>query len=170
MNFDFEIIGTIAAVIVLFSAIFKSADKRKNIVMRLINAIGSAFFIIYGFFIGSLSIIILNFIMIGVCIFHAALLTRDLKKETINNSNSRSFTVDTVNVWANRSDDPNMSQIKHGVLGVDWAGSPGWGRWEMIMDENGVPHIYTEHMDKGDDKEFSKAVLEKVLEVAIIEE
>lgn len=168
MNFDFEIIGTIAAVIVLFSAIFKSADKRKNILMRLINAIGSVFFIIYGFFIGSLSIIILNFIMIGVCIFHAALLMRDVKKEAINNS--KSFTIDEVDVWANRSDDPNMSHIKHGVLGVDWAGSPGWGRWEMIMDEDGIPHIYTEHMDKRDDKEFSKAILEKVLDVAIIEE
>lgn len=165
---NFEIIGTIAATIVLFSAIFKSADKRKNILMRLINSIGSIFFIIYGFLIGSISIIVLNFIMVGVCILHAALLMRDVKKEAINNS--RSFTVDAVDVWANRSDDPNMSHIKHGALGVDWAGSLGWGRWEMIMDEDGIPHIYTEHMDKGDDKEFSKAILEKVLEVAIIEE
>ena len=165
---NFEIIGTIAAVIVLFSAIFKSADKRKNILMRFINAVGSIFFIIYGFFIGSLSIIILNFIMIGVCIFHAVLLIKDLKKESIEKS--RDFTIEAVDVWANRSDDPNMSHIKHGVLGVDWFGSPGWGRWEMIMDKDGIPHIYMEHMDKGDDKEFSKAILEKVLEVAVIEE
>lgn len=168
MNLNFEIIGTIAAVVVLFSASFKSADKRKNILMRLINALGSIFFIIYGFFIGSLSIIVLNFIMVGVCILHAALLMRDVKKEAINNS--RSFTIDTIDVWANRSDDPNMSHIKHGVLGVDWAGSPGWGRWEMVMDEDGVPHIYTECMDSQEDKAFSKAILEKLLDVAIIEE
>lgn len=168
---DFEIIGILASVIVLCSALFKSTDAKKNILMRGINAIGSLIFAIYGICISSVSIIVLNAAMIIVCIFHIRLLIKDLKAQNeVSAVKKREFVIDNVNVWANRSDQPEMECIKYGVLGVDWAGSPGWGRWEMIMDEKGVPHIYTECMDSQDDKAFSKAILEKLLDVAIIEE
>lgn len=161
---NFEIIGIIASSIVLCAALFRSGDPKKNILMRIINAIGSIVFIIYGCFISSLSIIILNAVMVIVCILHAYLLYKDGKKK----QQKRTFIIDSVNAWANRSDE--LDAIKHGVLGVDWVGSPGWGRWEMILDENGVAHIYTECMDSQDDKAFSEAVLKKLLEEAIIEE
>lgn len=79
-------------------------------------------------------------------------------------------TVDTVDTWINKDSSIDYQHIKYGVLGVDWSGSFGFGRWEMILDSEGIPHIYTEHMDKQDDKSFSKAILEKVLDIAIIEE
>ena len=43
---NFEIIGIIASSIVLCSAVFRSADAKKNILMRMINAVGSIVFII----------------------------------------------------------------------------------------------------------------------------
>lgn len=165
----FEIIGIIASIIVLCSAIFKSADIRRNIAMRFINAAGSVIFIIYGSLIGSISIVILNIIMVIVSITHAALLIKDLKIDA-NDDIDYMDLVEIRNAWANRSDDPKMAQIKYGVLGVDWSSPMGWGRWEMIMDENGKPHIYSEHMDKDDAKDFSKAILMRLLEEAVVEE
>lgn len=79
-------------------------------------------------------------------------------------------TVDTVDIWINKSSNIDYQHIKYGVLGVDWCGSYGFGRWELVLDSEGIPHIYTEHMDKQDSKEFSKAILMKILDEAIIEE
>ena len=69
--------------------------------------------------------------------------------------------------WANRIE----SHCPHGVLGIDWvAENIGFGRLELVFDEDGRAHIYSECMDSNDDKSFTKAVLMKVIEDAIIEE
>ena len=57
---------------------------------------------------------------------------------------------------------------------VEWD-SPliGWGEWTMLWsDEDKKFHIYTEHMDNNDpdNREFSKAILMKILEKAVIDE
>lgn len=78
--------------------------------------------------------------------------------------------IDSTDIWLNKDFDGSLPGIKFGVLGVDWSGSHGFGRWEMILDENGIPHIYTECMDKDQSKEFSKAILQNILDKAIIEE
>lgn len=79
-------------------------------------------------------------------------------------------TIDDIDVWINRDRTSEYASLHCGVLGVDWAGSYGFGRWELILDEEGIPHIYTEHMDKNDSKEFSKKILQAILDKAIIEE
>ena len=58
----------------------------------------------------------------------------------------------------------------NGVIGFDWAGSPGIGRYELIMDENDKLHLMSECMDKGDDKNFLKIILDKVTEDIIVDE
>lgn len=69
--------------------------------------------------------------------------------------------------WANRLE-PNCP---HGVFGIDWtAEGIGFGRLELFLDESGRAHIHSENMDSNDDKRFTKAVLMKVIEDAVVEE
>lgn len=165
----FEIIGIIASIIILCSAIFKSADIKKNLWMRIINSVGSFIFSIYGFINGSWSITLLNAAMVVVCVVHIVLLRKQINKIK-NAKKSRNFEINEVKCWANRSDDPELSCIKHGVFGIDWIGSPGWGRLELIFDGDGIAHIQSECMDTQEDKAFTKAVLNKVIDEAIVEE
>lgn len=59
----------------------------------------------------------------------------------------------------------------YGVLVIDWeAENIGFGRLELFFDKSGKAHIRSECMDSNDDKRFTKAVLMKVIEDAVIEE
>ena len=57
---------------------------------------------------------------------------------------------------------------------VEWAAPMlGWGEWTMVWrDEDNKFHIDTEHMDgqELDNREFSKAILTKVLEGCVIDD
>lgn len=44
-----EIIGLIASVLIVFSMVFKTTSFKGTVAMRVINSIGSIFFVIYGF-------------------------------------------------------------------------------------------------------------------------
>lgn len=69
--------------------------------------------------------------------------------------------------WANRYTDADGD--RHEVFGIDWECELGCGQWIMrIID--GKPHLLTEYMDRGDDKEFSAALLKALLEHAVVEE
>lgn len=159
-----ELIGIIASAIVLGSMLFNSTSIKRNMVMRVINAVGSLIFIIYGILISSISVVIMNSAMIIVCAIHFITLLNSYKKQKAR------ATVETIDIWINKSDDAKLACIKDGVLGIDWVGSHGCGRWEMILDSKGIPHINTECMDAQNDKSFSKTILMKLLDEAIIEE
>lgn len=59
----------------------------------------------------------------------------------------------------------------YGVLVIDWeAEGIGFGRLALSFDENGRAHIRSECMDSNNDKRFTKAVLMKVIEDAIVED
>ncbi len=63
-EFNFEIIGTIASIIVLLSFLMKG-EKR----IRLINILGALVFVIYGVLIGAFSIWFLNSILVVIHIY-----------------------------------------------------------------------------------------------------
>lgn len=62
---NIELIGTLASIIILISFMMKDIVK-----IRIINIIGSLCFIIYGFFIGSFSVLLLNSVLVLVHIYH----------------------------------------------------------------------------------------------------
>ena len=83
-----------------------------------------------------------------------------------------------VEVWANRfkphdhvpSEHPDSDKETQ-VLGIDWACNLGWGRYELFFEEDGTKIIATsEHMDTNDNKDFLRALLEKVCDMAEIVE
>ena len=60
-----EIIGLLATSFVLLSFIMKEIKK-----VRLINIVGATLFVIYGLLINSLSVWLMNGILIGVHVYH----------------------------------------------------------------------------------------------------
>lgn len=59
-----EYFGLIAGVIVVISFMMKGEIK-----MRAVNFVGAVLFIIYGFLIGSISVVLLNFILASVQVY-----------------------------------------------------------------------------------------------------
>lgn len=72
---NIEILGTLASVIILISFMMKDVVK-----IRLINILGSICFIIYGFFISSFSVLLLNGILILVHIYYLREWAKNRKK------------------------------------------------------------------------------------------
>ena len=68
-------------------------------------------------------------------------------------------------IWMNKHE-----ICPNGVIGIEWSSNIGWGRYELILGDDGMLHAYTEYMDKGEDKEFTKAILEKLVEKIVVEE
>lgn len=55
-----EIIGLIASILIVVSMVFKTTSFKGTILMRIINAIGSIFFTIYGLLLPAYSTAITN--------------------------------------------------------------------------------------------------------------
>ena len=55
-----EIIGLIASILIVASMVFKTTSFKGTILMRIINAMGSIFFTIYGFLLPAYSTAITN--------------------------------------------------------------------------------------------------------------
>lgn len=60
----YEAIGFIASALIVFSMVFKTTSFKGTVLMRIINGIGSVFFVAYGALIGAWSTLIAN-----CCIF-----------------------------------------------------------------------------------------------------
>ena len=68
-------------------------------------------------------------------------------------------------IWMNKHE-----ICPHGVIGIEWSANIGFGRYELILGDDGMLHAYTECLDRGEDKEFTKAILEKLVEKIVVEE
>ena len=58
----------------------------------------------------------------------------------------------------------------NGVIGIEWSGAAGFGRYELILDDNGKLHAHSECMDSNNDKRFIKKLMELLADEAIIDE
>lgn len=81
-----EILGLVASVFVLASFVFKN-----QLVIRSINIVGCIAFVVYGILIRSLSVWLLNGILIFVHTYYIVRLVIDLKKK--NNNTQKNNTI-----------------------------------------------------------------------------
>lgn len=71
-----EAVGIAGTVFILVSMVIPSTGTKKNILMRVLNNIGSVLIIVYGFQIGAVSTIILNVVVFLVNLFHIIKMVR----------------------------------------------------------------------------------------------
>ena len=57
-----------------------------------------------------------------------------------------------------------------GGMVIDWTSDIGWGQYALFWGEDGKLHAETECLDSEDDKKFTKAILEALVDEIIIDE
>lgn len=58
----------------------------------------------------------------------------------------------------------------NGVIGIDWSANIGFGQYVLVMGDDGKLHADSECMDRGENKEFIKALLNKMVDEIIVED
>ncbi len=90
MDIVIEIIGVVASLFILGSLTFKCVSVKRNIIMRILNAIGALIFVVYGVLMVVLqsssawSLIVCNSLLLCFNIFHLIKLLISQKKTTEN--------------------------------------------------------------------------------------
>lgn len=76
-----EVIGIVATLLILASMSFRTDSYKGDVLMRILNMIGSAVFAVYGFLLPAWSTAILNTALVFVNAWHLYSLVRNHKKE-----------------------------------------------------------------------------------------
>lgn len=74
-----EIIGLVASILVLASISIKSSTVKSNIIMRIINTIGSSIFVWYGISLSAYSTAILNIGAVAINLYYIIKLIKEIK-------------------------------------------------------------------------------------------
>lgn len=77
----YEIIGLIASIMVVASMVFKTTTFRGTILMRVLNLIGSMFFIAYGFLLPAYATAITNCCVFVLNVFYIFKETIDRRRQ-----------------------------------------------------------------------------------------
>lgn len=79
-TFIIESIGIASSIIILIAMLFKTTSIKGSIIMRAINAFGSAVFVVYGCLLPAISTALLNGALVIVNLYHLILLIIQYKK------------------------------------------------------------------------------------------
>ena len=85
-----------------------------------------------------------------------------IKKATYKNLVRQNVNIDEI--WIAKHE-----VCPNGVFGVEWSSDIGFGRYVLILGDDGKLHAQTEHMDNGEDKSFTKDILHALVEHIVIE-
>lgn len=77
-----ELIGIVGSILVLLSMTVKSSTQKGNLIMRIINIVGSLVFVVYGFMISAYSTAFMNIAATIVNGFFIYKLVSAIDKET----------------------------------------------------------------------------------------
>lgn len=58
----------------------------------------------------------------------------------------------------------------NGVIGIEWSANIGFGRYELVLGDDGKFHAYTEYLDNNEDKNFTKAILNALIDKIVVED
>jgi len=81
-----EIIGIASTLLILASMLFKTTTIKGSILMRTLNLLGSAVFVVYGVLLPAISTAILNAALVLVNSYHLIVLIKE-KNKPDNNEN-----------------------------------------------------------------------------------
>lgn len=68
----------------------------------------------------------------------------------------RDWGLEIERVWANRFEGCP------GVIGIDWSADIGFGRFELVLDDDGTWQVHGENLVSEENKEFMEAIFEKL--------
>lgn len=85
MNVTAEVIGVVGSILVLVAMLFKTTSIKGSLVMRSLNLVGSAIFIVYGALLPAYTTLVLNIIMVLVCVYHIIMLVKMSRKDRKEN-------------------------------------------------------------------------------------
>ena len=88
MNIVIECIGIGATLFIIFSMLFKTTTLKGNIRMRILNLIGSAIFVVYGFLLPAQSTALLNIALVFINYYHLVTSLKEYKEEKKKDINS----------------------------------------------------------------------------------
>lgn len=72
-----EIIGFVASAFVLLSLLFKTNTRKGALILRSLNSLGSAIFIIYGFLLPAYSTAFLNIFALMINVYYILRMDKD---------------------------------------------------------------------------------------------
>lgn len=81
-----EVIGIASTLLILASMLFKTTTIKGSILMRTLNLLGSAVFVVYGVLLPAISTAILNAALVLVNSYHLIVLIKE-KNKPDNNEN-----------------------------------------------------------------------------------
>ena len=77
-----EVIGIVAAVLILVSMVFPTMSFKGSVCMRVLNTVGSIVFVIYGILLPAIATAIANIGILIVNLVHLCILIKNKKKST----------------------------------------------------------------------------------------
>lgn len=80
-----ETIGLIASILVVVASLSKTTTFKGTLWFRIINLIGSVFFVVYGFAINAYATAICNICMFFISIFYIIKEIKEYRKEIVSN-------------------------------------------------------------------------------------
>ena len=72
-----EVIGFIASAFVLVSLLFKTNTRKGALILRSLNSLGSAIFIVYGFLLPAYSTAFLNIFALMINLYYISRMNKD---------------------------------------------------------------------------------------------
>lgn len=74
----------------------------------------------------------------------------------------RNLRIDAVHIFKHE-------HCPNGGIRIEWSGDIGFGQYDLVLEEDGKFHADSEHMERTEDKYFSKELFRLLHELIVVE-